>query len=97
MNLPVLFILPWLGLAVQELGFLWMELTEQCAPGTHQEDTASTNELSVPGVTLEVIQSKKHLKCLFFFSLDLRSSAPTVSHYTSFHVVHNTCQRRHSH
>lgn len=67
MNLPMVSILQCLVLGVHELGSFWMKLMGRCTPGMHQEGTAATIGASVAGITLEVIQSKEHLKCFFFF------------------------------
>lgn len=85
MNLPMVSILQGLGLGVHELGSSWIKLTGRCALGTHQEGTTATNGPSVPEITLEVIQSKEHLKCIFsgpqilstnYFTLHIFSCSP---------------------
>lgn len=96
MNLPMVSVLQCLVLGVHELRSFWMKLMGRCTPGMHQEGTAATIGASVAGITLEVIQSKEHLKCFFFFR-DVISSAPTVSLCLFSPVVYNTCQHRHSH
>lgn len=78
MNLPMVSILQCLGFGEHELDSFWVKLTERCAPGAHQEGTTDTNGPSVPGIMLEVIQSKEHLKCIFSGSQILSTNCFTL-------------------